>query len=62
MIGDISEYHFNCIIETVIEGRIVFVMKGLFMHTIHFGVFKTPCSITFCNQEEAAVFSALDYE
>jgi hypothetical protein len=62
MIGDISEYHFNSVIETVVEGRIVFVMKGLFMHTIHFGVFKTPCSITFCNQEEAAVFSALDYE
>jgi hypothetical protein len=40
MVGDIPEYHFNGIIETVIECRIVFVMKGLFMHTIHFDWMK----------------------
>jgi hypothetical protein len=39
MIGDIPEYYFNGIVETVVESRIVFVMKGLSMHTILFGVF-----------------------
>jgi hypothetical protein len=33
-IGDISEYHFNGIIETIVERRIVIIVQSLFMHNV----------------------------
>jgi hypothetical protein len=61
MIGNISEYHFNGIIEAVVERRIVIIVQSLFMHNVHFVGCKTFTS-TFCIQEEAVVLSALDCE